>query len=66
MSDAKPMEPNDRFIGYMNTKWETPAQRRRRKHKLGHLAALERRYGYTAGLTKPRLLHEGGMKPEHE
>lgn len=56
MSTAKPLDPNSRAFGYMNGKWETPRQRRRIKHKLGHLAALERRYGYTAGLTKRRSL----------
>jgi hypothetical protein len=42
---AKPMSPNRRIFGYFgNTgRADTPAQRRRRLHKLGHLAALERR-----------------------
>jgi hypothetical protein len=44
---AIPMSPNRRIIGYFkNTgNMETPRQLRRRKHKLGHLATLERRNG---------------------
>lgn len=47
MSAAKPMDPNQRVLRYLrNTdRWDTPRQTRRRKHKLGHLAALERRVG---------------------
>lgn len=33
-------------------RWDTPSQRRRRRRKLGRLASLERRHGYTHGLTK--------------
>ncbi len=45
MSNAKPMDLNRRIIGYLkdSDRSDTPRQRRRRKHKLGHLAALERR-----------------------
>lgn len=49
------MQPNTRAMNYFvqtDKVWPSPAQRRRRKHKLGHLAALERKHGYTHGLTK--------------
>jgi hypothetical protein len=37
------MSPNHRTFGYLNgAGFDTPAQQRRRKHKWGHLAALER------------------------
>lgn len=41
---AKPMDPNRRIFGYLAStgRCDTPAQRRRRLHKLGRLAALER------------------------
>ncbi len=43
MSRARPMSPNKRTFGYLNCYgFDTPAQRRRRRKKWGHLAALER------------------------
>jgi hypothetical protein len=54
VSDAKPMDPNMRVMSYFkgSDRWDTPAQRRRRRRKLGHLASLERKLGYTHGLIK--------------
>lgn len=49
MSRAKPMNGNQRAIAYLEqsswTRGDTPRQRRRKKHKYGHLAALEARLG---------------------
>lgn len=54
MSQTKPLDGNQRAANYLRQtgRLDTPAQRRRKKHKYGHLAALERRHGVTAGLTK--------------
>ena len=56
MSAAKPMDPNRRALSYFRNTggWWTPRQERRRKHKLGHLAALERRDGHVE-LAAPKL-----------
>jgi hypothetical protein len=53
MSTAKPMSPNRRAFGYLKAtdRMDTPRQRRRRKQKLGRLAALELRDGHVE--TKP-------------
>jgi hypothetical protein len=49
LSTAKPLNGNQRAINYLDqSDWkrgDTPAQRRRKKHKYGHLAALERKLG---------------------
>ena len=39
------MDPDKRVLRYAGGpgRFDTPRQRRRRKHKLGHLAALERK-----------------------
>jgi hypothetical protein len=39
-----PMDPNSRVFGYVRDtgRFDTPAQRRRRRKKLGRLARLER------------------------
>ena len=47
MSQSKPFDPNHRVLSYYKNTgtWDKPVQRRRRKHKLGRLAAIEKRDG---------------------
>jgi hypothetical protein len=53
VSTTKPLDGNQRALNYLGQteRLDTPAQRRRKKHKYGHLAALERRLG-RSGITK--------------
>ena len=62
MSNAKPMDPNMRALGYVGATGtcDRPRQRRRRRHKLGRLAALERRTGSSSGLIKSKPAAEAG------
>ena len=68
LEPSPPMEPNQRVLGYVRGagRSDTPAQLRRRKAKLGRLAALERRDGAGKVVLKPmgnkarrRVLREG-------
>jgi hypothetical protein len=54
MSDALPFDGNQRALSYMrgSNRFDTSAQVRRRKHKLGHLAAYERAHGVGSVKTK--------------
>lgn len=59
MSTARPLDPAQRYLHYLSGPQleETPRQRRRRKHKAGHLMALNRR-GARAEVKAPC----GGMR----
>jgi hypothetical protein len=69
MSRALPMDPNQRIMNYVRSPGPvlTPRQNRRRMHKLGHLAALERRLGHSPALSKKHDRAEpppeGGVTP---
>ncbi len=54
LEPAKPMDPNRRIFSYLRDsgRADSPRQRRRRLHKLGRLAALERAGKSTALSTK--------------